>query len=592
MTFPLTATEIDAVAQKADKPFDYLLSSAFWREANTQGLPPEKAEAYRLVGMVLGLPFHPRDPAHPFGDPRTSPAFESLTVERAAELECLAPGIQTAQIRARLADVAWTRKRGTAETARLAVAAYLASARSLEDPQSWTECAKRIERAARLSRSLGVNDPSFPAVSAYLVELVDRYRGNDPLFLTGKAVELLLEFNIGDPDVYVGPVERAATLAREGGNFRLERFYLDLLAKLHARRKDDKARNDALREFARTFEREAEQRETRGEHLAAVHFYNQAIQAHRRVPNSAGIVDALRPRLQQAERASVANFKKLSVPIDFGERALLARQRIAGHPTRDAILRLAHISPIPSFERIKDTITRAAEVAPIQHYLLGGAAVDSQGRRVGLRPAFPLGDADQEEAMFARAVEHMHYQRLFDVEGAIIPALGQLASEHAITLQEMEGLAAFSPFVPPARTRIFAEGLHAGFNYDFLTAVHLLVPQIENSLRHLMQQHNIITTKLDKDGIQREIDLNDLLIDPRVATIVSENILFTLRCLLTDNRGPNLRNRLAHGLLEDGAFSSVEAVYAWWIVLSLCFSPAVTGAVPEQSETAEPQPPS
>jgi hypothetical protein len=66
MAFPLTAAEVDAVARKAEKPFDYYLSSAFWRESRSEGLVPEKSEGYRLIGIVLGLPFQPHDFVHPF----------------------------------------------------------------------------------------------------------------------------------------------------------------------------------------------------------------------------------------------------------------------------------------------------------------------------------------------------------------------------------------------------------------------------------------------------------------------------------------------------------------------------------------------
>jgi hypothetical protein len=187
MTLALTAAEIDALAKKAEVPFDYLpfdyhLSSLFRKEADAQGLSPEKAEALRFIGRVLVFPFRANDPVHPFGDARTNGSFEALTVEQ------------------------------TAESARVAVAGYVASARALEDPQQWLECAQRVERAARLSRSLGQQDESFAAVSAYLLEIVDKHRGNDPLFLTGKAVELLLEFNIGNPETYLECISRAVSL--------------------------------------------------------------------------------------------------------------------------------------------------------------------------------------------------------------------------------------------------------------------------------------------------------------------------------------------------------------------------------------------
>ena len=36
--------------------------------------------------------------------------------------------------------------------------------------------------------------------------------------------------------------------------------------------------------------------------------------------------------------------------------------------------------------------------------------------------------------------------------------------------------------------------------------------------------------------------------------------------------GPNLRNNIAHGLLNDQEANSVDAVYAWWLGLQLVFN--------------------
>lgn len=117
-----------------------------------------------------------------------------------------------------------------------------------------------------------------------------------------------------------------------------------------------------------------------------------------------------------------------------------------------------------------------------------------------------------------------------------------------------------------------------------MAAAHLLLPQIENSLRHLMQHKNMFTTKIDRYGVQRHIDLGELLADERLATILSQNIILELRTLLTDNRGPNFRHQLAHGMLDADAFSSAEAVYAWWLVVGLCiFSPLVKASAEKGS---------
>jgi hypothetical protein len=58
--------------------------------------------------------------------------------------------------------------------------------------------------------------------------------------------------------------------------------------------------------------------------------------------------------------------------------------------------------------------------------------------------------------------------------------------------------------VPEGHEGIYARGLFAGFKGDFLTATHLLVPQFESSIRHVLSQCGVVVSKLDRFGIQEE----------------------------------------------------------------------------------------
>jgi hypothetical protein len=572
MAFPVSPSEIDALAAQAEQPSIHYLPTLFWREADAPGVRQERADAMRLLGLVLGFGHYlaSQTSTQPFGKVGTRNLLEQLTKEQAADLAAIASGIKNPEIRAIIADAAWLRGRGNPDLARLAAMAYLASARNLENPEKWSDGMTRAERALRLSRSLGSDDPCFQSAVEYLREVLNRYRGEDPLFLTGKAIELLLEFRVGEADDYLEHAQRAAERARTSNNLHVARYYFDLLTKIHRQRKDELGVNSALRAIAQTFESEAQLRESAGDNLAAAHFYTQAIQAHRRVPVSDAIIEALRQRLQCAERASIAQFKRITGPsINIAEYALKAREHIAGQELQIALLRLAYIRPLADPTEMRKIVAATAKLAPLHHHLTSTVS-DAEGRTVGIAPGTSFDGASENDALFAQIVEQMASQRSFDTQAFIIPALLQLSLEHAITLSELLSLCAYSPFVPPGRERIFAEGLLAGFQHDFITAGHFLIPQIENSLRHLMNARGFVTTKLDRFGVQRHLDLSDLVIDERLATLLSENVILELRTLLTDNRGPNLRHRLAHGMLEDDAFSSVEVIYVWRLVLALC----------------------
>ena len=91
-------------------------------------------------------------------------------------------------------------------------------------------------------------------------------------------------------------------------------------------------------------------------------------------------------------------------------------------------------------------------------------------------------------------------------------------------------------------------------------------------VRFHLNQSGIKTTTLDTSGIENEIGLSALMETPEADKILGEDVSFEMRALFCDAFGPNLRNGLAHGLLDDDACQSVYSVYAWWLGLNLVFN--------------------
>ena len=155
------------------------------------------------------------------------------------------------------------------------------------------------------------------------------------------------------------------------------------------------------------------------------------------------------------------------------------------------------------------------------------------------------------------------------VIGSILPALDVLHLEHRVREEDFIALAKYSSIVPIERANIFGKALFAGYERDFITALHLLIPQIENMIRVHLKQNDVTTTHLDKDGIENEYGMNTLLDMPEAEQIFGKNLYFEFKSLFCDAFGPNLRNVVAHGLLEEDELNSTYAVYAWWLALRL-----------------------
>ena len=135
------------------------------------------------------------------------------------------------------------------------------------------------------------------------------------------------------------------------------------------------------------------------------------------------------------------------------------------------------------------------------------------------------------------------------------------------------------PFIPQNREFIVARGLHAGLNGDFLTAIHLLIPQIEESIRYILIRSGIAPSSFKADGTQDEHNLNQFLREPKYTKklneILSEDFMFDLRCSLIERFGANLRNNMAHGLMDFHGFYSYASVYLWWLALRLYLLPII-----------------
>lgn len=111
-----------------------------------------------------------------------------------------------------------------------------------------------------------------------------------------------------------------------------------------------------------------------------------------------------------------------------------------------------------------------------------------------------------------------------------------------------------SPIFEEDKKSIIELGVKAYLNGDYVTAVHLLIPQIENAIRVVLEKAGGSVLKPSRgEGFNLRI-LDDLLRDPLIVQVFGEDAVFYFRTLLVDQRGWNLRNRVCHGLCNANEF--------------------------------------
>ncbi|MBA4316565.1 MAG: DUF4209 domain-containing protein [Limnobacter sp.] len=316
--------------------------------------------------------------------------------------------------------------------------------------------------------------------------------------------------------------------------------------------------------------------------MVAASFYENAIQTYRNIPRSERNthraderIAELHKHLSEAGAKSLDEMGSITSPtIDITEIVKTAINAVKGKPTLDALAAFANIYRGARAEKIREFSEKMLREHPLQA-LFAATHMSRDGRVIAKRPGMGLGDANSEEykaTLWAEMVKHYGMELGLVVQGDIWPALEVLRLEHRLHAEDFIAIANRSPIIPPDRKVLMGRALFAGYDNDFVVALHILVPQIEHMVRWHLKAAGVKTTTLDKDGIENENGLSTLMEAPEAAQIFGEDLSFELKALFCDAFGPNLRNELAHGLLTDEECQSTYAIYAWWLGVKIVFN--------------------
>lgn len=88
-------------------------------------------------------------------------------------------------------------------------------------------------------------------------------------------------------------------------------------------------------------------------------------------------------------------------------------------------------------------------------------------------------------------------------------------------------------------THIHNQGgiLVAGFQLDLITAMSILMPQIENAIRCMVSECGVVVYKNYDDGVEECLSLDVILRLPEVEELFEEDFLFNLKVFFTSDYG-------------------------------------------------------
>jgi len=549
---------------------------------------------FLLLHSVNNLWLRPEERNQPF-----APIWQGANGTRSGDISDLAEShisllksifedIDNPEIRSRVGDVIWTcQRRDNFQFAEAAVDAYLEAGESFLLSDDYQVGIDRYTRAIHLAASLGRNTRKFGEVVSKIEATINRYE-SDYSFFVGQLLELLYDYRQGDFSKNALIAESLAEYQQNRRGWHLARIHWNTAARWHRLSDNhEAAQNSQLKEAeCYVFEAEDVLKSTQNVRRSlAAHHLQSAIEALRRIPGTEARQRELHVQMLQLQASSHNELGSISQEIDLTEPVEKALRAIKDKTFMEALFTFCLLGSPPSVRSLRETVERMTAEHPLLS-LISTHVIDDRGRVIGRRSSLFSGTPEEiEAAKNAEMHQWARYEK--DALSVIINAVRlQMTIEHKFELRDFMELTTNHPFIPPGRELIFSRGFQVGFQGDFLQAIHLLIPQVESSLRYLLNHQGVVTSRLSSEGIQEEMDLNALLEIPKLKEILGEDLIFDLQGSLTSRFGSNFRNLMAHGLLDQQAFYSHTAIYIWWMLLRLCCLPLIIAQGDKENENA------
>ena len=298
------------------------------------------------------------------------------------------------------------------------------------------------------------------------------------------------------------------------------------------------------------------------------------IQALRRLPNTRARREQLETRLRVAQSAITHEMGVISTEIDLTNLVEHARRSAAGVGLPRALAEFVNLTTSPDPEALRDEVKQQAERTPLSS-MMAISVVDEDGKVVASSPGLFGDQRDDDLALHHLIARNEGFRWQCDVSGLIEPARQLMQSEHPLDQDDFRTIVEISPFVPGDRVELFAVGFVRFFGGDFVSALHVLVPQLENSLRHVLKQAGVEPSAIQSDMTQENRTLSVMLTRDREAleAVFGAAIVYEIENLFDFRGGPSIRHQLAHGLVSGGECYGTDSIYACWLMFRLCCLP-------------------
>ena len=573
------------------------LSSAYLSAAQMLDAEGEmeaaKMRVYHFLAAVLGM--------HMKASERSKP-FESMFINYAKEIRSaalddfqghvdllseFASRATHPVLKSRLGDVSWRLDRKQSKSALAAVVGYTETVERLEadhlkrqevkaEPDSfdYVSC-ELLRRAFYITLEIGWDKPEAEKVRSTLSRLRARAVENCTPVPVASYSRLDLDFGIADPGQVASDIESVLTSGSTRDNIHLTVMLWSLAAIAFGKARNSLDKNRCTTAAAEAMVLEAEKFfHSQGGAMLAAHWMGNAIARLHGIPDSKERRKALRHRLIDMQAHIPDEMTTWSHPMDMGDVIEETKAVFSGKPLFDQLFILSEITRSPDPSELAQQAREILKETPLSS-IFSTTFCDRDGKTIHRsQGGGKFGDVNDPALL--QHVERFESLRRHQVAVQVDTVRQVIEIEHNLSEEALFVLMRNSPFVPAELAGTFSRGFARFFLGDMTSAAYILVPLLENSLRHVLKMHDHDVSKFDDaTQVQEDRTISSLFEQMRdeLNAVFGIHITSDIKRVFLDHPGPRLRNNIAHGLGHDGTPFSADAVYGCWLIFRLCLMP-------------------
>ncbi len=251
-------------------------------------------------------------------------------------------------------------------------------------------------------------------------------------------------------------------------------------------------------------------------------------------------------RIRELGPKALGDLKPISVEMKITNEEMAGYVKEMTEGDLETVLGKVARRYLPRRDQIETQIKDLAATAPLS-FLFQAQLIDHKGR-----PTATVGslEHDLEGRVIMQMAQDIQFVAVF-----LRQVMIALVNKFAITHEVLTEYVCRTPLFDEDSRAILGRGIKAYLEGDSLVAIHVLMPQIENAIRTLVENTGGTVLKPNQFGGMDTKTFNELLRHEKLSAVFGDDVPLYLRVLFTDRRGVNLRNRVFHGIAPASTFN-------------------------------------